>query len=154
MGKFVVAALVLAFTAATAAPSLAGSAERFPVSDTVFQSTNDCTGNFTTWRQSNQFMVEHRDGPQDFTLTITGDVSTADGYFGRFTAAIHFNLERLESYPYLVGQSGVATTYTLHGPGGALLLTHEVIHLVAMPDGSRHGWVSDVERRCLGNPGH
>ena len=154
MWRFLFAVLALVCAGATAVPSLGASAERFPVSDLIFQSTNDCTGNFTTWTQSNQFITFRRDvaadGAEHLTEVITGDVSTADGFSGRFAAAIDTNSK--ETDPFFVGETGAAITYVMTGPDGRLLLTHEEDHFVRLSDGSVRSEVSDVKRRCLGNP--
>jgi hypothetical protein len=138
--------------AVMAVPATAAPAELSPVDDLSFLSVNECTGNLTTWTQSNQFVVSHSDvdasGGAHRATTITGDVSTADGFTGHFTAALHGNQRPSELF---VGEQGGAITYVLHGPSGQLLLTHEVGHVVFLPDGTVHGSFSSVESRCLGS---
>jgi hypothetical protein len=147
---FLLPVFALVFLATTVAPSMAAPAERFPISDFSFQRVNDCTGNFTTWTQSNQFMRVQGDPNlvDHFTFTITGDVSTADGFTGQFSASLALNLQ--EPVPDPVGEQTIAITYTLHDASGSALLTHEVVHIVFLPSGESTGSVLYLESRCLG----
>ena len=151
--RFLVSVFALVFLGMAAAPCMAAPAERFPISDVIFERVNDCTGNVTTWTQSNQFMRIQESAPglaDHNTLTITGDVSTADGFAGRFHASSASNLKEVDPLP--VGEQAIVNTYILHDASGRLLLTHEVLHVVFLPDGETKGTVINFDSRCLGRP--
>ena len=119
-------AFALAFSAVIALPALADPAERTPLPDVSLVSPNECTGNLTTVTLSNRIIVIHDDvdptGRQHLAVTITGDISTADGFSGRFVITFGQNVRG----PLIVGEfrgflGSTNATFTLQNGDGAVL---------------------------------
>jgi hypothetical protein len=155
--------LVLAFalvvSATIASPALPAPAERSPLPDLSFVSSNACTGNLTTFTLSNRIIVIHDDvdptGRQHLAGTITGDIATADGFSGRFVVTFGQNVRG----PLVVGEFRgfldlTNATFTLQSDSGAVLLVHGVSHVTipAGPVGELKGEVEILRVECLGKP--
>ena len=155
----VVSAFALAFSAAIALPALADPAQRTPLPDVSLVAPNECTGNLTTVTLSNRIMMIHDDvdptGRQHLAGTITGDISTADGFSGRFVITFGQNVRG----PLIVGEFRgfldlTNATFTLQNASGAVLLLHGVSH-VTIPAGTvgeLKGEVEIARVECLGKP--
>jgi hypothetical protein len=156
MRRFVLPMFVLVFLAAAAAPSLAAPAQRFPIPDVSEENLNVCTGSLTTVTLSNRVLVIHDDvDPNDghhVTGTLTGDISTADGFSGRFTVRFGMNLQDITD-PLIVGEFANTASFTLQDGSGGLILIHAVFHVTVPPAGGElRGSVDNVSARCLGKP--
>jgi hypothetical protein len=155
--------LVLAFalvvSATIAGPALPAPAQRSPLPDLSFVASNACTGNTTTFTLSNRIIVIHDDvdptGRQHLAGTVTGDISTADGFSGRFALTFGQNV----SGPVIVGEfrgflALTNATFTLQNGDGAVLLAHGVSHVTipAGPEGELKGEVEILRVECVGKP--
>jgi hypothetical protein len=154
-----VSSFALAFSAAIALPALADPAQRTPLPDVSLLSPNACTGNLTTITLSNRIIVIHDDvdptGRQHLAATVTGDISTADGFSGRFVVTFGQNARG----PLIVGEfRGLLdltnATFTLQSDSGAVLLVHGVSHVTipAGPEGELRGDVEILSVECVGKP--
>lgn len=154
-----VVAFALAFAATIAGPALPAPAQRSPLPDLSFVSPNACTGNPTTFTLSNRIIVIHDDvdptGRQHLAGTVTGDVSTADGFSGRFVVTFGQNVRG----PLIVGEfrgflAQTNATFTLQNGDGAVLLAHGVSHVTipAGPVGELKGEVEILRVECFGKP--
>jgi hypothetical protein len=153
MRKVVLAPVLVAFLAAAAAPSLAAPAQRFSLPDGSQVGLNVCTGNMTTLTLSNRVLVIHEDvDPGQHTAgTLTGDISTADGFAGRFTVHFGSNLQNLPGEP-VVGEFVDRASFTLQNGSGAVIVIHAVFHVTIPPAdvGEPKGTVDIVSANCLG----
>ena len=157
--KLPVLVFALLASATVAGPALPAPAQRIPLPDVSLAAPNECTGNLTTVTLSNRIMVIHDDvdptGRQHLAGTITGDISTADGFSGRFVVTFGQNVRG----PLLVGEFRgfldlTNATFTLQDGNGAVLLLHGVSH-VTIPAGTvgeLKGEVEIAKVECLGKP--
>jgi hypothetical protein len=153
--RFLILWFALVLVAAAAAPSLAAPAQRVELPDTSFEFPNPCTGDLTTVTLSNQVLVIHDDIDPNLgehtSGTITGDVSTTDGFSGRFTVLFGSNLDDI-SDALIQGEFAMERSLTLRDANGALLLVHSVFHVTIPPAdvGELKGSVDNFTAECLG----
>jgi hypothetical protein len=154
-----VLAFALVFSATITGPALPAPAQRIPLPDVSLVSPNACTGNLTTVTLSDRIIVTHNDvdrtGRQHVSGTVTGDISTADGFSGQFVVTFGQNVRG----PLIVGEFRgfldlTNATFTLQNGSGAVLLVHGVSHVTipAGPVGELKGEVEILRVECLGKP--
>jgi hypothetical protein len=158
MKRFLVPLFAVVLLAAAAAPSLAAPAQRISLPDTTFQGFNPCTGNGTTFTLSNGVLVIHDDVDpslnQHVAATITGDISTADGFSGRFNNRFGMNLRDI-SDPLIEGEfRGDSSSATLRDGSGRVIVLRAVFHVTVPsgPVGELKGSVDTFSLECVGKP--
>ena len=159
MRRLLAPVIGLVCVVAAAPASSAAPAQRVPLPDVSLMAPNACTGTVTTVTLSNRVLVIHDDvdptGRQHVSGTITGDIATADGFWGRFTVTFGQNVQG----PVLVGEfrgflDSTNATFTLHDGSGTVVLIHGVSHVTipAGPAGELKGEVDIFSVQCLGKP--